>query len=621
MNASISLDDVIGLAKTEIDVHTLGISTINDFLHECGFKTVLCDSDVAKAFSNPGNCNNSSHISKWIIDNEISVLGFSYRLDPDNGVLIFRQLMYQLKDSKLLRELGGPLKKICFAGLPSASDMVKQIYGNKVDVFYGEETPLECLGLFGIDTSLLPRDISDIHPYDTFLENFGKNCIKNGDYYSVQPIDRNSSKDFGTKEELLSERIKHGLAYNLPPLIRAHAGQYQQNRIQAVKEFTDWARKLAHSGYLDILSIGTSQLTQERFGEEWGESQNGGGVPVNSPSEYERIYIAARPMFVRTYSGTHTIRQLAEIHEETLNIAWHALSLWWFSRLDGRGPNSLYENLKEHFDTIRYIASVGKPYEANVPHHFAFRGSDDITYVVSAFLAAKSAMVSGIRDFILQIMLNVPKYTWGINDLAKARATLKIVKELESKDFRIFLQTRAGLDYLSHNSEKAKMQLASTTALMDDIEPYNTQSPHIIHVVSYSEGNALATTEVIDESIKITRYALDSYRKMKKKGETFNSVENSDIITREQYLLDSAHKIIETIETCIKNPYSPGGLYDIFRMGFMPVPQLRYCRDLFPEAIRWETGIKKGCVDIYDGTRKIAPEDRMEFIREEVAKK
>ncbi|GAH73160.1 unnamed protein product, partial [marine sediment metagenome] len=268
------------------------------------------------------------------------------------------------------------------------------------------------------DPSLAPSDMVGVHPYDAALQSFGRDVVETGDWASVAPVDRQTSPAFGMKREKVVDRIEHGRKSGLPPLMRAHAGPYQPNRRQAVELFESWCRQLAHVGVLDVLSIGTSQLTQARFGEDWSGRPNGGGVPINSPDEYERIWQAARPMLVRTYAGTRGIPALAAMYEETMNIAWHALSLWWFSRIDGRGPNSVLENLHEHFEALRLIASAGKPYEPNVSHHFAFRGADDVTYVVSAVLAARAAKRVGIRDLILQIMLNDPKYTWGVNDLA-----------------------------------------------------------------------------------------------------------------------------------------------------------------------------------------------------------
>ena len=44
------------------------------------------------------------------------------------------------------------------------------------------------------------------------------------------------------------------------------------------------------------------------------------------------------------YAGTKRIPELAAIHEETINICWHALSLWWFNQLMGVAYD-LYTNL------------------------------------------------------------------------------------------------------------------------------------------------------------------------------------------------------------------------------------------------------------------------------------
>ena len=156
---------------------------------------------------------------------------------------------------------------------------------------------------------------------------------------------------------------------------------------------------------------------------------------------------------------------LAKIHERSLNISWHALSFWWFDELDGRGHNCLLDNLKEHFEAVRWIVTTGKPVEPNVPHHFAFRGADDITYIISGFLAAKACKKLGVRHLILQNMLNTPKYTTGVQDLTKGRTMLKLVRELEDDTFHVSLQSRAGLDYFAPDLEEAKIQLAAVTGI------------------------------------------------------------------------------------------------------------------------------------------------------------
>ncbi|MCD6123524.1 MAG: hypothetical protein J7K04_16955 [Spirochaetales bacterium] len=613
MNNIITLGDTIGLAKTHFDAHTLGLATINEFLIECGFKVVVADSEVSIAIIDPQTPSNSSIIREWIIKNNLKTLGFSYRLDVDNAVLIFQKLMYQLKSKKMLVKNGGKLKSIWFAGLPEACNKIKYLYKDVI-VFYGDESFTDTLGMLGIDPSITPEGFKDDSSYKNTLDSFGKEIIDKGDYLSILPVDRSGYKNFGTADDSLIDRIRYGRENNLPPIIRAHAGPYIENRHESVKQFIEWSHLLAHSGYLDVLSIGTSQLTQSKFGEDWDNLPNGGGVGINSPQEYERIYKAAKPMLVRTYAGTKNLRRQAEIHEKSLNIAWHALSLWWFSKIDGRGNLNLLDNLTEHFETIKYIAKTGKPYEANVAHQFAFRSTDDVSYAVSAFLAAKAAKKLGIRRFILQVMLNNPKHTSAINDLAKAKATLKMVRSLEDSNFKVFLQTRAGLSYLSYNIDKAKKQLASVTALMDDIEPFNSQSPDIIHVVSYSEGNDLATPEIIDESIKITLYSLNKYREYREKGWIDNMDENQDVNERMIYLINEAKIVINSIETIIKDTYTPQGFYDIFKMGFLPVPQLMYCREEFPEAVKWNTKLRNGRVDIYFDDKIISAKERMNLI-------
>jgi hypothetical protein len=123
--------------------------------------------------------------------------------------------------------------------------------------------------------------------------------------------------------------------------MRVHAGPYLSDRERALALFSDWLKKLAKARFLDIVSVGSSQLSQSMFGEDWGDRPNGGGVPFNSEFELQAIREDAAPMLVRAYSATKNIPDMAKILERNLNMAWHALSLWWFNQIDGRGPLSL----------------------------------------------------------------------------------------------------------------------------------------------------------------------------------------------------------------------------------------------------------------------------------------
>jgi hypothetical protein len=322
-------------------------------------------------------------------------------------------------------------------------------------------------------------------------------------------------------------------------------------------------------------------------------------------------------MLVRSYAGTRDVESMARMLEANIDNAWHALSLWWFCKIDGRGPNTVLENLEQHIATLRYIASVGKPFEPNVPHHFAFRGGDDLTYVLSGLVAAKAAKAAGVRRLIAQTMLNTPKQTWGICDLAKARALLSLLREMEDGDFRVYLQPRGGLDYFSGDPEKAKAQLAAVTALMDDIEPALPSSPQIIHVVSYSEGYALADPDIVNDSVRLTRHALAEYRRMRKDGAVEDMSTNPLVLARTSELVGEARAALACIESTIRDPYSARGLYEIMASGFFAVPYLWECREDFAAATRWKTRAVSGAIRVVgDDGSPVSLEERLGTARE-----
>lgn len=597
---NVSQHDVVGLVKPAIDAHTLGILSFAQILRDCGIRVEIADEAVGKEIDAILQRASIETLTRWIRAKNIDVLGFSYRLDPERGVDVFARLVGQLQSAALLARDGGPLKALWFAGLPPACEAVVQRLPFVDAVFRGDETYQEILETLGLPAHLMPEQAEAELAYDRARLEFGAEIVRNRAYLDVAPVDRSGSLGFGLRGERLIDRVRHGIAHGLPPLMRAHVGPYAEDRAQAVALFLDWTSRLAKGGLLDVLSIGSSQLTQSNFGEDWSGLPNGGGVPINSAEEYHRVWQAARPMLVRTYAGTKHVPRMAKMHEEALDICWHALSFWWFSKLDGRGENTVLQNLEEHFEALRYIATTGKPMEPNVPHHFAFRGSDDVGYVVSGYVAAKAAKAQGIRTLILQTMLNTPKYTWGIQDLAKARALRMLVRELEGPDFAVILQPRGGLDYFSSDMEKARAQLAAVTMLMDDIEPDNDASPPIIHVVSYSEGVRLADPEVIEESVRITRYALSEYRRLKRKGDMPEYGKMPVVKARTKHLYDEARRMIRFIEATIPAPYSPRGLYAMMKGGVFPLPWLSACKEEFEEAVHQPVLFMHGGVQAVD---------------------
>jgi hypothetical protein len=574
---------------------------------------IVADDRVAKAMNDYKYELRRKVVVEWVIANKIERLGISYRLDQEDAINMVGYLIEELKNANLMKFQGGQIEIIFFGGLPKTCEAIEKEFNGMVRTFSGGESARETLIQMGASDDRIPREIVEGSRYDDLLMEFGKEIIDSQEYLSYKPAERATYSEFGTMNDSVTARLEANMKCCFDPLMRAHVGPYSSmlTRMESVNEFIDWAKALAQSKYLDILSIGSSQLTQSSFGEDWEDKTNGGGVPVNSPEEYRRIWEAARPLLVRTYAGTKDIPSLAQMHEQNLNICWHALSLWWFNKIDERGPYDLYTNLKQHIETIKYIAKTGKPFEANVPHHFAFRGADDCTYIVSAYLAAKLAKKLGVRTFILQNMLNTPRSTWGIQDLAKSRAMLKLVRSLEDDQFKVLLQPRAGLDYLKSDLREARIQLAAVTALMDDIDPHNEMSPPIIHVVSYSEAAQLATPDIINESIQITQYSLQKYREMKRQGKTEDMGKNADVKERSAELYQSAIKIIAAIEGNIENSYSAEGFYKIFAAGFLPVPYLWGETEEFKHAKNWKTKPVRGSVKIVDENNKVMETERI----------
>lgn len=591
-------NDVYGLIKPANDAHTLGLQSAAEHLEKCGFPVVIADSAIQAALADYRDASARKIIIDWILENQITRLGISYRLDQADGVRLLGYLYEEVKRWRLLDFQGGSIDLLFFAGLPeTCAAIAKEINGPLV-CFQGGESVRETLRLMKVPPESIPQYLLDTSQYDESLLQFGQDLIEHGEYNKEQSNSKWEYPEYGTRRDTVLKRLAavRASASATRPLIRAHAGPYisGQQRQEAVRLCAVWAEQLAAAGLLDILSLGTSQLSQSHFGENWAGLSNGGGVPVNSAADLALIYQAARPLLVRTYAGTKRIPYLAKLYEETINICWHALSLWWFNQLDGRGPYDLYTNLSEHIKTIRWIAGSGKPLEANVSHQFSFRGADDITYIVSGYLAAKLAKQLGCNTFILQIMLNTPRNTWGVQDLAKSRTLLKLVKSLEDDQFRIILQPRAGLDYFRPDQEAAKIQLAAVTCLMDDIEPHNALSPEIIHVVSYSEALHLATPEIINESIRITLHALRHYRAARRQGLVDDMSLNADVIQREQSLIADATALIRRLEQSIPDLYSAAGLYKAFVAGFLPVPYLWNQESEFSHARQLKTKLIRG---------------------------
>ena len=303
----------------------------------------------------------------------------------------------------------------------------------------------------------------------------------------------------GITSDSCIERLKGKRRY---PLLRHHFG------LPSLEKTIAGIRKIADSGVLDVISIAPDQNAQESFfrPQEMDPTLDGaGGTPIRTPDDLRRMYRASRrgnyPL-LRIYSGTRDLIKWAELATETINNAWGAIPLCWYSMLDGRSKRTPSRAILENQEAMRWYGERGIPVEVNESHHWSMRDAHDTIAVVMAYIAAYNAKRMGVKHYIAQYMFNSPPMTHGAMDLAKMLAKVTLIESLHDEDFVTMRQVRAGLLHLSPREKVAKGQLAASTVLAMQLKP------HIIHVVGYCEGDHAATPRDAIESCEIVHGAL-----------------------------------------------------------------------------------------------------------------
>jgi hypothetical protein len=305
------------------------------------------------------------------------------------------------------------------------------------------------------------------------------------------------------KEESVTDTLVERIAQKYPyPLIRHHFGR------PTLKETLEGVVKIAESGVLDVLSIGPDQNAQEHFfhPEEMDHIQDGaGGVPVRKAEDLEAIYQTSRcgnyPL-VRCYSGTRDLLKWAEMSIRTINNAWAAIPLCWYSVMDGRSKRSLKDAINENQEVMHWYASKGIPVEVNESHQWSLRDAHDSLAVTMAFLAAYNAKKMGVRHYVSQYMFNNPPGTSAEMDIAKMLAKNEMIEELSDESFTVFREVRAGLAHFSSCPSFAQGQLAASAVVSMALKP------HILHVVGFSEGDHAIFPEELIQSCNIAHGVL-----------------------------------------------------------------------------------------------------------------
>lgn len=489
-------------------VHVAGTVNFLRVAEKLGYKTVFLGAAVS-----------IEDFMKAICEHDPEIVGISYRLTPD----VAYRLLKEMK-SKIGQE-NNTGRRFAFGGTPPVCKVAETL-GWFDRCFDGLENPQDVWTYLGSKGARIENE---------FL---GNNLI---------------------------ERLRSRSPY---PLLRHHFG------LPCLEDTVDGVRRIAESGVLDVISIAPDQNAQESFFRQSDmdpELDGAGGVPVRSSDDLSRIHEAGRTgnhPLLRIYSGTRDLVKWAELSTRTINNAWGAVPLCWYSALDGRSKRTPEEAIWENQQAMRWYAEHGIPLEVNESHHWSMRDAHDTIAVVMAYLAAYNAKKMGVRRYVAQYMFNSPPMTSGTMDLAKMLAKIELIEGLHDENFRTIRQVRAGLLHLSPRLNIAKGQLAASTALALQLRP------DIIHVVGFCEGDHAATADDVIESCEIVHGVLrNSLAGMP------DMASDANVQARKYELLEEAQILISAIRDmpCITDdPLSdPAVLSNAIRLGILDAPHLK----------------------------------------------
>lgn len=455
-----------------------------------------------------------------IIEYEPHVVALSYRLSEEGAYYLLKEL------EGIIKEQGFSDIVFIFGGTVETAKAARKFdYISKV--FDGSEEQSESI---------------------IYLRNIEKGVVEDG----MPP-------------QSLRERIEWKKPF---PIIRHHIG------LETIEATYEDIKVLAESRLLDVISLAPDQNCQEFYfhQEEMPKGEDGaGGVPIRNEEHLRMMYEATRrgnyPM-MRCYSGTRDIYPFSKILKETVNNAWAAIPLTWYSQLDRRSDRELLTAIKENMEAIAYNAQMGVPVEMNESHQWALRYCSDVIEVAISYITAKVAKHLGVKDMVMQYMLANPPSISPMMDLAKMQAKIDLMGELEDETFHIVRMVRTGLLAYPADMDKAKGLIASTMFYGSFLKP------DIVHVVSYSEAVKRATSKEILESIRIVNKSMEIAERglLENLHEDPTFKERLDYLKSEvRYLLGEISKIKDVEDPLV----DPEVIYLAIKEGLLDAPGLK----------------------------------------------
>jgi methylmalonyl-CoA mutase cobalamin-binding subunit len=491
-------------------VHVAGISKFLSLAENAGWNTVFLGPAVS-----------IQDVIQAAVRENAELIGVSYRLTPETGERLLGEF------AEAADELHSAGVRFAFGGTPPVAERARKLAFFE-QVFDGSE-PVEA------------------------VMSYLKGYASRGTEELIPP-------------QTVIERIKWKSPY---PILRHHFG------LPTLQDTLDGITAIADARVLDVISLGTDQDAQENFfhPERQDPRRKGaGGVPVRTIEDFQLLFQASRrgnyPL-LRTYSGTDDFIPLAEIYLNTINQAWCAIPLFWFNKMDGRGPWTLEGSIREHQQVMKWYGERNVPVELNEPHHWGMRDAPDVVFVVSAYLSAYNARAFGVKDYIAQLMFNSPPGHSDAMDLAKMLAILQLIEPLRGPDFRIWKQTRTGLLSYPVDLSAARAHLSTSVYVQMALKP------DIVHVVGFTEADHAATAEDVIESCLLARRAIE------------NSMSgmpdmrfDPQVQERAAHLVNEAKKTILAIQSlssqAVEDPLIDSAtLARAVTLGIMDAPQLR----------------------------------------------
>lgn len=480
-------------------VHSLGVETFAEWMEDRGEGYMAVKLGPAVAIDD---------VINKVRESRPEVVAISMRLGDLHVDKLVGEFITQAARYELLPEQSGI--RYAFGGLRPAANLVRAMTG--LPILEDKFSPPEDRHF---DLEEIAENYSDIAAFQGFFD------LVVDDYIGMEELEAFAQGEFVVVKaeehkwsDHLMQRVEQVREREGRPIIRAHIGV----AADSIEPTIDAVERMAEAGCLEIVSLAPDQPSQEYLakfvrGEEDPEKylKGQGGVPIRSQEDLVRLKQATQrgnyPM-TRIYSGTDELVELARLFEGALNMPFPAVPIFFYNELDGRGPISIRDSFDEHFEVMRWWAEQGKALEINDPHQWQLRNSTDDLLVTDHVIAGVVALKVGIRDYVMQMMYDLPPGASGLNDLAKFQAAYELIEPLtRHHDFHIIKETRGGLSDFPPNLDRAKGHLAVSTYWQMYIEP------DIVHVVSFSEAHHEAKAHDVIESCDIVKQVFEDFYK------------------------------------------------------------------------------------------------------------